>query len=86
MSETQWPHTLHLSPNPRKIVCSGFQTGVSGLACNDYISKIGCSDSKTGCFDFYWLVSNRLFLEDSIKTSPFPPLRVVGSTNENTLP
>jgi hypothetical protein len=70
MSETQWSHTLHLSPNPRKTVCSCFQIRVSGLACNGYISKIGCFDSKTGCSDFYWLVSNDKFLGDSIKASP----------------
>jgi hypothetical protein len=58
MSETYWPHTLHLSPNPGKTVCSGFQTGVSGLAYNGYISKTRCFNSKTGCFGFYWLVSN----------------------------
>jgi hypothetical protein len=70
MREIQWPHTLYLSPNLGKTVCSGFQIGVSDLACNDYISKIGCSDSKTGCSSFYWLVSNGQFLGDSIKASP----------------
>jgi hypothetical protein len=40
MSETQWPYTLHLSLNPEKIVCSGFQIGVSGLAYNGYISNL----------------------------------------------
>jgi hypothetical protein len=29
MSEIQWPHTLHLSQNPEKAVCSGFQIGGS---------------------------------------------------------
>jgi hypothetical protein len=54
MSETQWLYTLHLSPNYGKTVCSGFQTGVSDLTCNSYISK-------SGCFNFYWLHSNDYF-------------------------
>jgi hypothetical protein len=53
MSKTQWPHTLHLSPNPEKTICFSFQTGLFDLACNDYISKIGCSDPKIGCSGFY---------------------------------
>jgi hypothetical protein len=53
MSEIQWPHTLHLLQNPEKIVCSGFQNGVSDLACNDSILNSGCSDSKTRDFGFY---------------------------------
>jgi hypothetical protein len=58
MSETQWPYTLHLSPNLGKIVCSGFQARVSSLTYNSYILKTGCSNFKIGCFGFYWLVSN----------------------------
>jgi hypothetical protein len=53
MSETQWPYTLHISINPEKIVCSDFQTGVFGLACNGYISNFGYSGSKTICSNFY---------------------------------
>jgi hypothetical protein len=53
MSETQWPYILLLSLNPEKTVYFGFQTGVSGLACNGYISNSGCFGSKTGCSNFY---------------------------------
>jgi hypothetical protein len=59
MSETQWPHTLHISLNPKKksnVPIS--QTGASGLGCNDYILNFGCSDFKTRSSSFYCLVPN----------------------------
>jgi hypothetical protein len=56
MSETLWPHTLHISLNPEKsdvLVC---QTGVFGLGCNSYNLNFRCSISKTECSSFYWIV------------------------------
>jgi hypothetical protein len=58
MSEIQWPHTLHFSLNQEKQDNPVSQTGVSDFAYNGYISNSGCSGSKTGCSDFYRLVSN----------------------------
>jgi hypothetical protein len=53
MSKTQWPHTLYFSLNQEKQDSPVLQTGVSGFACNDYISNYKCFDSKTGYSDFY---------------------------------
>jgi hypothetical protein len=51
MSETQWPHTLHISLNQKKQDSPISQTGASGFSCNGYISHSACSG-------FYWLVHN----------------------------
>jgi hypothetical protein len=56
--EIQCPHTLHISLNPEKLDILVCQTGVFGLDCNDYNSNSECSGSKTGYFNFYWLVHN----------------------------
>jgi hypothetical protein len=58
----QCPHILYISLNQEKQDSPVFQTGVSGFACNSYISN-------SGCFDFYWLV-----FWDSIKDSPLPSI------------
>jgi hypothetical protein len=81
MSERHWSHILHFSLNQEKQDSPVSQTGVSGFACNGYISNSGSSSSKTECSNFYWLVFG-----DGIKASPFPPLRVAGFTNKNTHP
>jgi hypothetical protein len=43
MSETQWPHTLHILLNQKKQVNPVFQTGVSDFSYNDYILNSECS-------------------------------------------
>jgi hypothetical protein len=42
MSEIQWPHTLLIPLNQRKLDVLVSQTRGSGLSCNDYISNSGC--------------------------------------------
>jgi hypothetical protein len=61
MSETQWPHTLHLSLNLEKLDVLICQTRAFGLGCNCYNSNSIFSSSKIGCSSFYWLVSNGQF-------------------------
>jgi hypothetical protein len=44
MSETQYPHTLHISLNQEKSDGSVFQTGGFSFGCNGYISVLCFSD------------------------------------------
>jgi hypothetical protein len=43
MSETQWPHTFHISLKPKKLDGLVSQTGGFSLGSNDYISNSGCA-------------------------------------------
>jgi hypothetical protein len=61
MSETQCPHTLHISLNQDKLDDPVSQTGGFDLgrwAPTASFQIPGVPVSKTGCSSFYWLVSN----------------------------
>jgi hypothetical protein len=51
MSETQWPHTLHILLNQKNKIVWFPKPECLNFFYNNYISNFGCSN-------FYWLVPN----------------------------
>jgi hypothetical protein len=79
MSETYWPHTLHILLNLEKQDSPVFPV-------TDIIQILDILVPKPDVPVFTDYFSTASFWGLSIKAFPLPPLKAAGSTNENTHP